>query len=214
MHVTEDDACDDDSAHHNEYTRTKALAEKMLKDSGLDYLILRPSITISAGMSDRVFASAILWFLPLLNRLDAVPIDPAGRLDVVTVAYVAQAIAAAIDADRGPHDCYHISAGRESLTLGRAARFLDGYYGRSEPLELIPPHLWTRDMHRQYVSTPEQRKTFATLKHYLPFLNMNVTYDNARLRGLLGDGMPPLDPFESYAGDLLEIISPELLSRG
>ncbi|HOJ73422.1 MAG TPA: SDR family oxidoreductase [Phycisphaerae bacterium] len=214
MHVTEDDARDGGPDHHNEYTRTKALAERMLRESGLDYLILRPSITISAGMSDRVFASAIMWFLPLLNRLDAIPIDPAGRLDVVTVAYVAQAIVAALNAENRRHDCYHISAGRESLTLGRAARFLDAYYGRSEPLELVPAHLWTRDMHRQYVRTPEQRKTFATLKHYLPFLNMNVTYDNGRLRELLGDAMPRLEPFESYAGDLLEIISPELLPRG
>lgn len=43
---------------------------------------------------------------------------------------------------------------------------------------------------------------------------MNVTYDNGRLRELLGDAMPRLEPFESYAGDLLEIISPELLPRG
>lgn len=213
MCVAEDYPCDPESSHHNEYTRTKALAEQMLKDSGLDYLILRPSITVSAGMRDRVFASAILWFLPLLNRLDAVPIDPSGRLDVVSVAYVARSIVAAIEAGNRQHDCYHISAGGESLTLGRAARLLDEYYGRLEPLELVPPHLWTREMHRRFVHTPDQRKTFATLRHYLPFLNMNVMYDNTRLSDLLGDRMPTLEPFESYAPDLLEILSAELLPK-
>jgi nucleoside-diphosphate-sugar epimerase len=214
MCVAEDYACNAESQHHNAYTRTKALAETMLKESGLQYLILRPSITVSAGIRDRVFASAILWFLPLLNRLGAVPIDAAGRLDIVTVSFVAEAIVAAIEATDREHDCYHITAGRESITLGRAARFLDQYYARLEPLQLIPPHQWTRETHRRCIQTPEQRKTFATLRHYLPFLNMNVTYDNSRLRELLGDRLPAIEPFESYTGDLLEIISPELLPRG
>jgi nucleoside-diphosphate-sugar epimerase len=214
MSISEDYPCDPESQHHNEYTRTKALAEDLLRGSGLEYLILRPSITVSAGLADPVFASAILWFLPLLNQLDAVPIDPSGRLDLVTVSYVARAILEAMEAPNRQHDCYHISAGRDCLTLGRAARFLDGHYGRTASLELIPPHLWTRELHRQYVQTSEQRKTFATLRHYLPFLNMNVKYDNSRLRELLGKRMPPVEPFESYAGNLLEIISPELLPRG
>lgn len=211
MNVFEDHACDPEAEHHNEYTRTKAVAERMLRESGLDYVILRPSITVSAGLRDRDFANAILWFLPLLSQLDAVPIDPAGRLDVVTVAHVAQAIAGAVEAAGGKHNCYHISAGRDALRLGEAGEFLDRFYGRLETLELVPPDQWTREMHRRFIRTPEQRKTFAALRHYLPFLNMNVTYDNTRLRELLGARMPAVDPFESYAGELLEAMSPELL---
>lgn len=209
-HVTEDMAAGA-TEHYNEYTRTKALAEAMLRNSGLNYVILRPSITVSAGIQDVAFANAMLWFLPLLNQLDAVPIDPSGRLDVVTVSFVARAIVGAIDASNREHDCYHISAGRDSLSLARAGQFLDRFYGRLEALELVSPATWTREMHRRCVHTPEQRKTFAALKHYLPFLNMNVTYDNTRLGELLGENMPSVEPFESYAGELLELMSPELM---
>lgn len=208
--VPEDWPCDPAGEHYNEYTRTKALAENMLRDSGLRHLILRPSITVSAGIRDQAFAGAMLWFLPLLEQLDAVPIDPGGCLDVVTVAFVAKAIAAIIEADHLPHDCYHLSAGREALPLLRAARFLDEFYGRVRPLELVPPSQWTREMHRRFIGTPEQRKTFSALKHYLPFLNMNVSFDNRRLKELLGENMPPIEPFESYAGELLELMSANL----
>jgi nucleoside-diphosphate-sugar epimerase len=211
--VTEDHPCSPDSQHHNEYTRTKTIAENMLRESGLEYLILRPSITVSAGLSDREFANAMLWFLPLLAQVDALPIGPTGRLDVVTVSFVAQAIVAAVEAKNPQHDCYHISAGRESLTLGRAAQFLDQYYDRVQPIQMVPPASWTREMYRKYIHTPDQRKTFSALRHYLPFLNMNVMYDNSRLRELLGDRMPQLEPFESYAGELLEAMSPELLAE-
>lgn len=211
MNVSEDTPCDPAAEHHNEYTRTKAVAEGMLRDSGLEYVILRPTITVSAGLRDRDFANAMLWFLPLLGQLDAVPIDPNGRLDVVTVAHVARAIAGAIDAPNRRHDCYHISAGRDSLRLGEAAECLDRYYGRLQPLELVPPEAWTREMHRRFVRTPEHRKNFAALRHYLPFLNMNVTYDNSRLRELLGNQMPSVEPFDSYVDELLEVMSPELM---
>jgi nucleoside-diphosphate-sugar epimerase len=213
MCVPEDFGCDPDGEHFNEYTRTKSVAERMLQSSGLDYLILRPSITVSAGLRDNTFANAILWFLPLLNQLDAVPMDPESRLDLVTVSYVAQAIARVIDSPDRRHNCYHLTAGREdALPLGRAARFLDRYFDREQPLELVPPHLWTRELHKQYIRTPEQRKTFAALRHYLPFLNMNVTYDSRRLRDLLGANMPVIDPFESYAGGLIELMVPQLTS--
>ena len=47
---------------------------------------------------------------------------------------------------------------------------------------------------------------FATLRNYLPFLNMNVLYDNSRLRQELGDAFPPLPRLSTYLGDLLTLI--------
>ena len=62
--------------HHNEYTRSKAAAERILRESGLPSLVIRPSIVLSAELPSESFARAILWFLPLLNEFEAVPIDP------------------------------------------------------------------------------------------------------------------------------------------
>jgi thioester reductase-like protein len=212
MCVDEDFRCDPEGEHFNEYTRSKAMAERMLRESGLPFVILRPSVVVSAGLPDSAFARAMMWWLPLLNQLEAVPIDPAARLDMVTVSYVAQAILGVIRSDRRQHDCYHISAGRQdSTTLGQAARFLDGYYERKHSLNLVPSAEWTREMHRRYVHTPKQRKVLSALRHYLPFLNMNVAYDNTRLRQLLDGELPRPEQFGSYIGGLLELMAPELM---
>jgi thioester reductase-like protein len=212
--VSEDFSCDPGGHHYNEYTRSKSMAERMLRASGLRFLILRPSIVVSAGIRDHGFASTMLWWLPLLNRLDAVPIDPDARLDMVTVSFVAQSILAVIDSVKRRHDCYHISAGWEDATvMSQAGQFLDAYYDRPEPLQLFRPDEWTREVHRHYIRTPEQRKVFSALRHYLPFINMNVAYDSTRLRCLLGSDLPEIEPFDSYAGSLLEVMSPELIPR-
>jgi thioester reductase-like protein len=54
--LREGEGCNPHNGHHNEYTRTKAVAERMLMDSGLPYLVVRPSIVLSAGLPDRTFA--------------------------------------------------------------------------------------------------------------------------------------------------------------
>ncbi len=212
--VHEDFSCDPNAEHYNAYTRSKATAECMLRASGLPFIILRPSIVVSAGLRDFCFANAMMWWLPLLSQLEAVPINPAARMDMVTVSYVAQAILDVMSASERAYDCYHISAGRRDATLlGHAARFLDGYYERAEPLKLITPQEWTRDLQKQYIRTTDQRKMFLSLRHYLPFLNMNVSYDNTRLRELLGEQMPAIEPFEAYAAGLLDVMSPELMPK-
>jgi thioester reductase-like protein len=88
----EDDGSDPDNGHHNEYTRSKAMAERVLRDSRESCLILRPSITLSAGIPARKFARAIAWFVPLLREFEAIPIDPASRVDIVPVSFVADSI--------------------------------------------------------------------------------------------------------------------------
>jgi thioester reductase-like protein len=69
--LSERDGSDPDSDHHNEYTRSKAMGERVLRDSGESCLILRPSITLSAGIPARKFARAIAWFIPLLRDFEA-----------------------------------------------------------------------------------------------------------------------------------------------
>jgi len=208
--LSESDTCDPENAHHNEYTRSKAIAEHVLRDSGEPYLILRPSITLSAGIDARKFARAIAWFIPLLQEFEAVPIDPASRVDVVPVSFVADAIYRLLSKPRLYHDCYNVSAGPKSaLVCGPAFAFLDRFYKRAKPLKLIPPAQWTKEFHRRYLGSAERRKLFSTFRYYLPFLNMDVVYDNARLRAELGDAFPEIAPAYTYGAQLLNLIGSE-----
>lgn len=205
--LREEDGCRPDHRHHNEYTHTKALAEQMLSDSGLPALVLRPSIVISEGMEDPGFAGAILWFVPLLNEFDAMPIAPTSRLDIVPVSFVVDATLALLQLPKRKYDCYHLSAGPDdSGTCGELAGFLSAYYSRPTPIRPIPPAEWTRDVHRQFVRTPEQRKIYLMLKPYLPFLNMDVVYDNTRLAAELGEQAVRVPRFTSYLGEILPLI--------
>ena len=206
----EDEGSDPDNGHHNEYTRSKAMAERVLRDSGESCLILRPSITLSAGVPARKFARAIAWFVPLLREFEALPIDPASRVDVVPVSFVADSIMRLLQKPQLRHGCYNISAGPDAATVcGPTSAFLDDFYKRPKPLTLIPPSEWTREKHRQYLGAARQRKLFSTFRYYLPFLNMDVVYDNTRLRTELGHELPEITPVTEYVGDLLNLIAPE-----
>ena len=61
-------------------------------------------------------------------------------------------------------------------------------------------------MLRENVKTSLQRRVFRSLRHYFPFLNMDVAYNDARLRKDLGSATPQVQPIESYLPDLLRLI--------
>jgi thioester reductase-like protein len=206
--MAEQDGCRPDNDHYNEYTHSKAVAEELFRSSGLPVLVVRPSVVLSAGLTDPAFARAILWFCPLLNHFDAVPIDPVARPDVVPVQFVVDCVIRLLEVQRRRYDCYHISAGRDgAVDYGHLSTILDQHYERATPLQLYAPSQWTKDLHRRNVRTPEQRRLFATLRKLLPFLNMDVLYDNSRLREELGDAFPELPPLSEYLGELVSLVS-------
>ena len=205
--ISEDDFRPE-NAHHNEYTHSKAVAEQLFRKSGLPVLVVRPSVVLSAGLPCPAFARAILQFVPLLQHFDAVPINPAARADVVPVQFVVDSIIRLLQVPELKHDCYHISAGEHgTANMEQLARVVDRFYGRQALLRTIAPSQWTRELHRQYMHGPDQRRAFSALKNYLPFLNMNVLYDNTRLRQALGERFPGLLPLNAYMGELLSLVA-------
>src|SRR5262249_32245947 len=156
---------------------------------------------------DPRFARQILWCAPLGRVFRALPVDPAGRIDVVDVEFVAEAAVRLMTCRTRSHDCYHLSAGPGgAVTVGEGSGLVDRAYGRRPPLRLIPPGEWTRAEHRTFVRTRLQREVFRSLRHYLPFLNMDVVYDDARLRADLGAAAPAVRPLDEYLPDLLRRI--------
>lgn len=212
--ISEDDGCRPRNDHHNEYTYSKAVAEELVRGSGLPVLVVRPSVVLSAGLPDPQFARAILQFCPLLNELDAVPIDPAARPDVVPVQFVVDSIIRLLQKPRLKYDTYHVSAGPEAAeSCGVIEPMFSRFYRRTLPVKMYALRQWTRDVHRTFIRTPEQRKIFATVKNYLPFLNMNVVYDNSRLREELGERFPSLPRFSEYFLGLLELVTNDRITQ-
>ncbi|HJZ59331.1 MAG TPA: SDR family oxidoreductase [Gemmataceae bacterium] len=205
--VAEDHGCRPENDHFNEYTHSKAVGEWLVRESGLPVLVLRPTIVLSGGLPDPRFARQILWCAPLGRVFRALPVDPAGRIDVVDVEFVAEAAVRLMTCRTRSHDCYHLSAGPGgAVTVGEVSGLVDRAYGRRTPLRLIPPGEWTRAEHRTFVRTRLQREVFRSLRHYLPFLNMDVVYDDARLRADLGAAAPAVRPLDEYLPDLLRRI--------
>jgi nucleoside-diphosphate-sugar epimerase len=212
--VTEDDGCRPNGQHHNEYTHSKAIAEDMLRASGLPVLTLRPTIVLSAGLADPVFARQILWCVPLSRVFRALPVDPAAMVDLVDVGFVADATVALLEHPTRAHDCYHLSAGPAgAASIGELAQVVNHHYRRRSPLRLSAPAGWSRADYRTCMSTPLQRRIFSSLRLYLPFLNMNVVFDNDRLRADLGEQMPVLQSPHDYLGELVELIGTKAALR-
>ena len=87
--VTEEQAF---GGHENTYTQSKREAERLMASSGLDVVIVRPSIVLSRGVDDRAMARSILWALPIMLEIGEVPVDPEAFVDVVPADFVADAI--------------------------------------------------------------------------------------------------------------------------
>ena len=110
-------------------------------------------------------------------------------------------------------DCYHISAGPSgAVTIGELRVVFHAFYCRRQLLRLVPPAEWTPAVHRKAVRTPLQRRLFRSLRYYLPFLNMDVVFDDARLRADLGETLA-VRPVCDYFADLLGLIRPKAALR-
>src|SRR5262249_538503 len=128
--------------------------------------------------------------------------------------FVADATLALLRHPRRRFDIYHLSAGPGgAVSVGRMRQVVDEMYRRKKPIQLVPPDEWGRDHLRQYVRSPLQKRLFRSLRHYLPFLNMDVVYDDTRLQTDLGDAMPPLQSAADYLPDLVRLIRPRAALR-
>jgi thioester reductase-like protein len=212
--LREEDGCQPDNHHFNGYTHSKAVAEALLRESGLPLLNLRPTIVLSAGLPDSGFAKQILWCVPLTRCFRALPLDPDSHVDLADVGFVADA---ALDLLRKPSrrfDCYHLSAGKDNaVTIGQLREVVMDFYRRKEHVILIPPKEWTVSVHRKYIRTQMQKQLFHSLRYYLPFLNMDVIYDDARLRAELGEAAPAVASPVDYFPGLLRLIRQQAALR-
>jgi len=183
-----ENTCLDESApcegYSNTYTRSKREAEQIISDSGLDTVILRPSIVLSRGVRDRVMARSILWAVPIMGAVGALPIDPEAHIDFVPVDYVARAILRVAVKPTLKHALYNISSGAGSQSFDA---LLTGVVAQCPDLDGIQP------LGRGAKISPRLReRLLRPLDAYLPFINADVSYSNERLNEEIGpDAIAP-----------------------
>ncbi len=204
--LTEDAPCD---GYSNTYTRSKREAEQIVGGSGLDTVIVRPSIVLSRGVRDRVMARSILWAVPIMGAVGALPIDADAHVDFVPVDYVARAIVRLAVKPKLNHLLYHISAGATSNTF---SQLLARVVRQCPELDCIKP------LGRHAKISPRLReRLLRPLDAYLPFINADLCYANHRLAEEIGPEakapsalsfVPPLVAMISLREALDEMLRP------
>lgn len=143
----------------------------------------------------------------LTRAFEALPLDQGVRLDIVDVASVAEAALRLAACPDRRWDCYHLSSGPDrAVTVGELGQVVNEFYRRKKPIRLMPPARWGRQYLREYVRTDVQKRVYRSLRHYLPFLNMDVVYDNGRMQADLGPLAPRVSNPAAYLPELLRLI--------
>lgn len=95
----------------NIYGKTKAIGEDIIKNSNIDYIILRPSLIYGRGSKD------ITLLTELINRYPLIPVvgSGEGKLQPVYVDDVCDTIVKLIESDK-KNKIYHI-AGEQKISL-------------------------------------------------------------------------------------------------
>jgi nucleoside-diphosphate-sugar epimerase len=182
------------------YTETKAEAEERLGDLDLPLIVARPSIVVGHRQLGCGPSGSIFWVFRAMDRLGWTAWDLDGRIDVVPVDWVADALLRLLFADRPGHRRYHLSAGEQSSVtwreIGRA-------FGRSVPYDVRPRGALEgeREKFAELFGPCDPGRVLTALDLYYQFASLNVVFDNSRL-GEIGIAAPP--KFTSYLSGCLE----------
>jgi long-chain acyl-CoA synthetase len=155
----------------NTYEQTKLEAEELIHSAGLPAVLARPSIVMGESGSGWTPAFNVLyWPLQAFARglLEALPARPDAQVDIVPVDYVADAIVALLDGDRG--GAFHLVAGRDAPTVEDLIALSTQVTGRPRP-RLVPVGA---------------KPPFAGAEQYLPYFDMGVVFDNTRALQAVG----------------------------
>lgn len=174
-------------APRNTYEQTKLEAEALVRASGLPAATLRPSIVVGDSRTGWTPAfNVIYWPLQGFARglLTSVAADPDGRVDVVPVDAVADALLALAER-RGERGCFHVVAGDAAPTCAILSDLAASSFGRSSPPFVALGH------------DPVAEDTAAV---FLPYFRVRSVFDPGAGAALA----PPVPPLESYFEVLMD----------
>ena len=163
----------------NTYEKTKLAAELHVLSSGLPGTsIVRPSIVVGDSKTGWTPAfNVIYWPIQAFARglFPVVPADPEGRLDIVPVDTVADALLELVSGPRRS-GAIHVVAGDEAPTAAEVATMAGAAFGAAPP---------------RFVEPGEAPEVEERAGAFLPYFRVRGVFDAARGRAL-GFRPPPL----------------------
>jgi nucleoside-diphosphate-sugar epimerase len=173
----------------NTYEQTKAEAELLVHTSGVDAVILRPSIVVGDSRTGRTSAFNVLYG-PLRayarGLVTAIPARRDARVDVVPVDYVADAIAHVATELGAMRGTMHLVAGRQATTVGELVRLAATTLDREPPVLLAP-----------------DGEARAAVGAYLPYFDVDVIFDDCHARQMLAPARITPPPLRDYFARLV-----------
>jgi nucleoside-diphosphate-sugar epimerase len=186
----------------NAYEESKYEAESIVRSSGLPWTILRSSTIVCRNSSGEVSQiNAVHRALRIYHRGLAamMPGDRNNPLDVVTAAFVVDAIARLTFDPRAENRTVHLCAGRNALTLGE---LVDTAYD----VWATEPAWRKRRVERAMITDPETYRLFelavhqtgdprlcavlTSLSYFIPQLALPKVFDTSVAEDLLGTSPP------------------------
>ncbi len=169
---------------HNTYEETKHESERLLRAAMKDVPIAvhRPSIVVGDSKTGKTGAWKVLyWPLKVIARgwMPIVPYDPEGRLDIVPVDFVADAVLALSRDAATIGKTYHLTAGPgRDATIGELADKLFRRLDRRQPIRIKPT--WFRSVLRpamMLMPIPMLKRTLEKGLVYRPYLELRLRFD-------------------------------------
>jgi thioester reductase-like protein len=162
----------------NTYEQTKHEAEHLVWEAtDLAPAIARPSIVMGEAATGWTPAFNVLyWPLRAFARglFEVVPTRAGGRVDIVPADYVADALVHLID--RPEAGVFNLVSGHDAATVDELADLACAHFDRPRP-PFVEPGTGTG------TTTADEHGAV-----YFPYFDMNVVFDDARARAVLGTG--------------------------
>jgi thioester reductase-like protein len=162
----------------NTYEQTKWEAEHIVNEaSDLDPVIARPSIVMGESGSGWTPAFNVLyWPIRAFSRglFAEVPARPEALVDVVPVDYVADALVHLLE-DSSSSGVVNLVSGRDACTVDDLVGMTSAAFGKERPPVVAPGSTGTGSAHADDHAAV-----------YFPYFDMDMVFDDARARAVLG----------------------------
>lgn len=204
--IAEDDDAGD-AGWVNSYERSKHEAEALVRSSGLDYTIARPSTIVCDDLRGTVTqVNAVHRALRLYHAglASMMPGTEDTLVDVIPADWAADSIAQLALAREASGLTLHLCAGERALPLGAlldrtyALWSRDGAWRRRAIARPALSDLSTYELFERsvdLVGDQRLRRITRSLSHFVPQLALPKLFDTSRARAILGDAAPPVAAF-------------------
>lgn len=192
---------------HNYYEQTKYEAEDAVRNAGMPYTILRPSIIVGRSQDGYMYRLKVLysvWRMWLSGFVPRAPIDPKSWVDIVPIDYVVDASIALARHPEALGQAVHLCSGEKRLSPKTIMLCATKVFGVPVP-PISPPwvaYLLNTRAIRPFL-THALREILDVMYHHLPYLGIRRRkFDTSRADRLLASVGIVCPSFETYGETL------------